>query len=273
MNAFLFLTISFFSFVCSGQIDEAQANILNQALGKDYDVAKWNTPLILHFDRLPEQQFPAEFNEIPDLIAVDLMPQYFSSNNEDTQNLTGILLEWRSRIRKAQKSAPDRKVELEKLKVWLNGYEYSVIKPIGSGCQGQVYEILQTATETRFALKVYTGQGGVVLQRTPGSGKKVWTAIKSIKSDLLALARVRASQPYLVKPLVVNVKNSYVIYPLLKLCDLDTQELEQFRKTKLEPSLEQDGLSLGDSKPDNYMLSYESSEIVRIDLGSLKKRN
>ncbi len=280
MNIFLFLYFSFLSFIGLAQIDETQANTLNEAFGKNYDVATWNAPLILHLDCLPEQQFPAEFKEIPHLIAIDLMPQHFSSSTADTKDLKETLLKNERRLKKAPKFAADNNVELEQFKVWLNGYEYSVIKPIGCGCEGRVYKIIQTATEKRFALKVYTGPGRPFLHKTDANKRGVWKSEKLIERDLLVLAMARASQPYLAMPLLVNIKNSYVIYPLLtpyiNHLNNHNEELEQFRQKKLDPSLDQDGLTLGDHKPENHMLSDDhngTSEIIRIDLGSLKKKH
>ncbi len=278
MNIFFIFTFSFLSFVCLAQIDETQASTLNEAFGKDYDPATWNAPLILHLDCLPEQQFPAEFKEIPQLLAIDLMPKHPFYSAEDTKDIKNILSK-NERCLRARKPGLDNNVELEELKVWLNGYEYSVKAFLGCGCDGRVYEIMQTATEKRFALKVYTGPGRFSLKKTAGNKKEFPKEAKPIQSDVLVLAMARASHPYLAMPLLVNIKNSYVIYPLLKRyinhLNNHNNELEQFCREKLNPSLDQDGLTLGDVKPDNYMLSYDNEgtyKILRIDFGTLKEK-
>jgi hypothetical protein len=246
-----------FSSICYAVVTESEALILNDYFDKDLSVAEWNTDLTLRLTKLPDTVFPEEFKNIPKLTCVNLIHTELSHNCIDT-NLREKEID--SKIKNFLELKKEN-LESEPVILCLDGQEYSLYGKLGAGCEGDVYSIRQNSTGKTFALKIYNRR-------------------KKIKGDLLVLERARCSLSHLAMPLLVNLSQSYTVFPLLgKMSNfvldkhMQQSKVSEFEKESLKPSLEKDGLMIGDSKPDNCMVDPDNQNLLRIDFGSLKIKN
>lgn len=259
MRYYLFLLS--FSFLAYADVNDFEAAILNNFFGKNFEIFEWNNELTLSLETLPPQQFPEEFKKIPRLIAVDLMhPErpYTCENSNLRLMADEIKKRFNSNnLKKHQKLG----LNIRPFDLCLGGQQYSISKRLGRGCEGDVYQIKQKLTGKEFALKIYKS---III-----------TGKKNIENDLLVFKKARASLSYLAVPLLIHLDESYAVFPLLNPIgyhEVDPAQqilkVSDFQKT-LNQYLDEDGLEIGDSKPNNCMVDSENN-LIRIDFGSLK---
>jgi len=149
----------------------------------------------------------------------------------------------------------DHPTQEDYIDVCLGGKHYKIIDRLGSGDEGDVYEMMNDQGK-KFALKLYRA---------------------NIEGDLLVMKKANYSKEYLNVPLLVSIQYGYAIFPLLKYIfwvDKRTMpyekrmELESFI-SRMQIALAQDGLHLEDiDNPQNYM--YDTNRrLWRIDLGTI----
>jgi len=256
--------------VANANVNEVEAANLNHVFGKTYSELEWNELSTLYLDRLPDWQFPKEFEKLPKLSAVDLL--HSASSNPACIDTDMQSEDIKSKINKYVPQV---------LNLCLDGNEYTLLERIGAGKEAPVFKIKQLSTGKEFALKIYPKSASpeAIREYIEKARQSPFKRVRSLMTDipqygdLVAFEGARKSQHLLVMPLLVNLQQGYTIFPLLSKgleggINYTNNQLTGALDKKLNPLLRADGLFLGDwENTRNYM--YDDGQLKRIDFGAL----